>query len=72
MMLATITVDVMSEAGGQSDEEMLNTSLQSLPSHEASEMITDDPHILPVLGCPTENMKVCRSNPPQCFRVDPP
>ena len=24
------------------------------------------------LGCPTENMKVCKSNPPQCFRVDPP
>ena len=49
MMLVTITVIVMSEAGGQSDEEMLNISLQSLPSHEASGMITDDPHILPVL-----------------------
>ena len=49
MMLATITVIVMSEAGGQSDEEMLNTSLQSLPSHEVSRLITDDPHILSVL-----------------------
>ena len=27
---------------------------------------------LNLVGCPTENMKVCKSNPPQCFRVDLP
>ena len=50
MIFAATIVILMSEAREHRDEEVLNTSLQILPSHEASGMITDDPHTLPELA----------------------
>ena len=50
MIFAATIVILMSEAREHRDEEVLNTSLQIPPSHEASGMITDDPHTLPELA----------------------